>query len=196
MAAKKTPDQYYEDAHQWRDELAALRHILLACGLDEQIKWQFPCYTRHGANVVGVGSFKTYFGLWFYQGALLADKKGVLVNAQEGKTKALRQWRMHSAKDIKAAAIKAYVKEAIALADAGKTVPIAKTSTIVTPPELEAVLAGNKKLNSAFDALTKGKQKEYAEFIAAAKRAETKDRRLEKITPLILAGVGLHDQYR
>jgi uncharacterized protein YdeI (YjbR/CyaY-like superfamily) len=43
--------------------------------------------------VVGIGSFKSYFGLWFHQGALLSDDENVLINAQEGKTKALRQWR-------------------------------------------------------------------------------------------------------
>jgi uncharacterized protein YdeI (YjbR/CyaY-like superfamily) len=39
---------------------------------------------------VGIGGFKSYFGLWFHQGALLTDKAGVLINAQEGRTKALR----------------------------------------------------------------------------------------------------------
>ena len=72
-------------------------------------------YTWKGKNVVGIGGFKSYFGLWFFDGASLEDDKGVLINAQPGKTKSLRQWRMTSAKEIKPAAIKRYVKEAMDL---------------------------------------------------------------------------------
>ena len=32
---------------------------------------------------------RTYFGAWFYQGVFLKDKHDKLINAQEGKTKAL-----------------------------------------------------------------------------------------------------------
>ena len=41
----------------------------------------------------------------------------MLINAQPGKTKDLRQWRMTSASDIKPAVIKRYVKEAMQLQD-------------------------------------------------------------------------------
>lgn len=70
-------------------------------------------------NVVGILGFKPYFGFWFHQGVLLEDRKKVLINAQEGKTKALRQWRMNSPNDIKSATIKAYVGEAIQLVKDG-----------------------------------------------------------------------------
>ena len=74
-----------------------------------------PCYTLNGKMIVGLGAFKSYVALWFYQGALLADTEGVLINAQEGKTKALRQWRFDSKRAIAARKIKAYVREAISL---------------------------------------------------------------------------------
>ena len=64
-------------------------------------------------NVVGILGFKPYFGFWFHQGVLLEHRKKVLIDAQQGKTKALRQWRMNSPNDIKPATIKAYVREAI-----------------------------------------------------------------------------------
>jgi Domain of unknown function (DU1801) len=58
--------------------------------------------------------FKEYFGLGFFQGALLKDPKRVLV--QLGQVHAGRVMKFTSAKDItaKAATIKAYVREAIA----------------------------------------------------------------------------------
>ena len=64
-------------------------------------------------NVVGILGFKPYFGFWFHQGVLLEHRKKVLIDAQEGKTKALWQWRMNSPNDIKPATIKVYVREAI-----------------------------------------------------------------------------------
>jgi uncharacterized protein YdeI (YjbR/CyaY-like superfamily) len=39
-------------------------------------------------------------------------------------------------------------------------------------------------------------QREYADYIASAKRAETKNARIEKILPKIAAGAGFHDKYR
>lgn len=155
-----------------------------------------PCYTYDGKNIVGIGGFKSYFGLWFHQGALLEDRDKVLINAQEGKTKALRQWRMHSASDIKSAVIKRYVKEAITLAREGKTIPTDRQRPIVLPPELEAALSQNKTAAARFSGLRKGLQREYADYIADAKRTDTRERRIARILPMIAAGQGLNDKYR
>lgn len=141
MEKNKSPDAFFAKDRPWRDELIALRKVLLAAGLAEEIKWGMPCYTFDGKNIVGIGAFKSYFGLWFHQGALLKDEKKVLINAQEGKTRALRQWRMASAKDIRPAVIKAYVKEAIAVQKAGKEIKPARGKAVVLPPELKSALA-------------------------------------------------------
>ena len=79
---------------------------------------------------------------------------------------------------------------------AGKEIQVDRKKPVVVPPELKAVLTKRKKTAKAFDALTPGKQREYAEHIAEAKRDATKQSRLEKIVPMIEAGVGLHDKYR
>lgn len=72
-----------------------------------------PIYTLDTMNVVGMGAFKSYFGLWFFNGATLSDEHGVLINAQEGKTKSLRQWRFTSADELDDQRILAYLEEAI-----------------------------------------------------------------------------------
>ncbi|MEL7473318.1 MAG: YdeI/OmpD-associated family protein, partial [Planctomycetota bacterium] len=41
-----------------------------------------------------------------------------------------------------------------------------------------------------------GKQRQYNEHVSEAKREETKLKRVEKIKPMILEGVGLHDKYK
>ena len=119
MKRYKTVDDYIAHAAQWQDELRRLREILQSTELTEDVKWGAPCYTFDKKNVVGILGFKSYFGFWFHQGVLLEDRKKVLINAQEGKTKALRQWRMNSPNDIKPATIKAYVREAIQLVKDG-----------------------------------------------------------------------------
>ena len=41
-----------------------------------------------------------------------------------------------------------------------------------------------------------GKQREYSEYIIEAKREETKQKRVEKIIPMIKIGAGLNDKYK
>lgn len=127
MKRAATADEFFEGLDKWREEAARLRTLVLSCGADETVKWGAPVYTAHGRNVVGVAAFKSYFGLLFFDGARLIDKDRVLVNAQAGKTKSMRQWRMTAVKDIKAAAVKAYVKEAMKLAATarGRPSPVA-----------------------------------------------------------------------
>ena len=196
MKKNKTVEEYLVAADNWADELVRLRKIVSSCGLQEEIKWGAPCYTDRGKNIVAINGFKTYFGLWFYQGALLEDKSGVLLNAQEGKTQALRQWRMHSASDIKPLLIKRYIKEAVAFSRAGKSVVLRAGKALPLPTELEQALQSSVAARRSFAALRPGQQRAYIEHVAAAKRADTRVRRVAKCLPLILAGAELNDQYR
>lgn len=196
MKRFETVDAYIDEAEFWQDELRKLRKILNSTELQETVKWGAPCYTFDGKNLVGIGAFKSYVGLWFYQGALLADPEKVLINAQEGKTKAMRQWRFPTKKEIKSQLIKAYVLEAISLQKRGLEVKPARSKKLEIPPQLRTALAKNKRVNAGFEALTMGKQREYAEYIADAKREETKASRIAKIIPMIKEGKGLNDKYR
>ena len=196
MQRHKTVDDYIENAAQWQDELKRLREILQSTELTEEVKWGGPCYTYDGKNVVGIGGFKSYFGLWFHQGVLLEDSKKILINAQEGTTKALRQWRMNSAHEIKPAAIRAYIREAIQLVKADKAIGPQKKKPLVVPTELKQALAKHATARKGFEKLRPGLQREYTDYVASAEREQTKQNRIEKILPMIAAGVGLHDKYR
>lgn len=196
MARSKSVDEFIAQSSHWQDELVRLRKVLLATGLTEEIKWRAPCYTLDGKNIVGIGSFKSYFGLWFFQGGLLKDDNNVLVNAQAGKTKAMRQWRMSSSRDIKSTIIKRYVKEAIAHSKEGRAIKADRRKPIVVPAELKKALAQDKTAAVVFRRLRPGLQREYADYIAEAKQPKTKTRRLQKIVPMIASGIGLNDKYR
>ncbi len=198
MAMKRFADvdAYIEHHEQWADGLDALRAAIRATDLEETVKWGAPCYTHAGKNVVGMAAFKDYFGLWFHQGVFLEDDLGVLINAQAGKTKALRQWRFTRAADVKPRHVKRYVKEALALAREGREIKPARHSQLDVPPELAAALDKRKKTKTAFEALSPGRQREYSQYVSEAKREATKASRVEKIVPMIEAGVGLNDKYR
>lgn len=92
MKKANTVEDYIVDSGPWREALGLFRELLHSTELDETIKWGMPVYTLHGKNVVGFSAFKSWAGLWFFQGVFLNDSKQVLINAQEGTTKGLRQW--------------------------------------------------------------------------------------------------------
>ena len=145
---------------------------------------------------MAIGAFKNHFGIWFFNGVFLKDEKKLLVNAQE-KTKALRQMRFVSFEDIDKYAVLEYVKEAIENQKLGKEIkPDRSKKETNIPIEISEVFKNNKQLQSGFEALAPSKQREYCNYIASAKREATKQGRLEKITPMIIQGVGLHDKYK
>jgi uncharacterized protein YdeI (YjbR/CyaY-like superfamily) len=104
---------------RWKAEIAEMRRVLAGLEMTEECKWGKPTYTVDGKNIVILQGFKEYFALGFFQGALLKDPKKVLV--QLGQVQAARVMKFTSVKDIKAkaATIKAYVREAIAVEKAG-----------------------------------------------------------------------------
>src|SRR6476620_2592573 len=121
---------------RWEAEIAAMRRVLDGFGMKEECKWGKPTYTVDGKNIVIMHGFKEYFGLGFFQGALLKDRRKVLV--QPGQVQAGRVMKFTSVKDIttKAPIIKAYVREAIAVEKAGLRMPPRQTSDFPVPEEL------------------------------------------------------------
>ena len=129
---------------------------------------------------------------------MLKDKEQKLVNAQEGKTQAMRQWRFNSLSEIEAnsSLITDYVKEAVANQKAGKEIKPKAGKPLEIPLELQEVFHKDTELKEAFEALNLTRKRDFAEYITLAKRAETKQSRLEKIIPMIRQGIGLNDKYK
>ena len=175
---------------QWLAEIAELQKILAGFGLTEERKWGKPCYTLDGKNVVIIQGFKAYCALGFFQGALLADPKKLLV--QLGRVQAARVMKFTGAEEIKrkAASIKAYLREAIAAAKAGARVET-KPAAIAIPDELERKFRADPRFKRAFEALTPGRQRGYLFHFADAKQPATRTARIEKAMPAIRAGRGL-----
>lgn len=189
-------EEYIEMNSYFEKELNLLRAIIFKTELKETIKWNAPVYTLNGKNVLGLGAFKNHFSVWFFNGVFLKDEYNLLVNAQD-KTKGLRQMRFDSSKDINSNAISAYVKEAIENQKLGKEIRPQKTKeTVNIPKVLKSLLQNDSVFKACFDKLTPSKQREYAAYINDAKRETTKQTRLDKILPMIINGIGLHDKYK
>lgn len=197
MKKHESVSTYLQSVPEWEDKLRLLQGIILENpDVTETLKWNIPVYTVNGKNVLGISAFKSHVGVWFYQGAILKDDAKVLVNAQEGKTQAMRHWKFSMDDTIPEDLVKTYIDEAIQNQKEGKVVIMKKSTATELPEELIAALKANTTLKKAFEALSNYKQKEYAEHISSAKRAATKESRLEKIIPMILEGKGLNDKYR
>jgi uncharacterized protein YdeI (YjbR/CyaY-like superfamily) len=102
----------WNKVNHWATELEILQDIISKTNLVETIKWGMPVYTYNGKNIVGITGFKNHFAIWFYKGVDLKDNGKVLVNAQEGITKSLRQWRFTSKSEINEKLILEYIEEA------------------------------------------------------------------------------------
>lgn len=186
---------YIDKKEKWSKELSVLRSILNKLPLEETIKWGAPTYTYEGKNIVGMAAFKNYFGLWFFQGALLKDADQKLMNAQEGKTQAMRQWRFSSIEELDTELVKSYTLEAIENQKTGKAIKPQKKPLII-PELLQRALDSDADLKEKFEAFSLSHKREYADHISEAKREATKEKRLQKIIPMILGNVGLHDKYK
>jgi uncharacterized protein YdeI (YjbR/CyaY-like superfamily) len=167
-----------------------MRRVLADLAMTEECKWGKPTYTVDGTNIVIMQGFKVYFGLLFFQGALLKDPKKVLVRL--GQSHAGRVMKFTNAKEItaRAATIKAYVREAIAVEKAGLRMKPKKTSDLPVPEELSERFRSDARFKRAFEALTPGRQRSYLYHFAAAKQSATRTARIEKAMPAIFEGRG------
>lgn len=180
----------------WQEEIKLLKSIVEKTELKHSIKWGIDVFTLNEQNIIGIAPFKTYIGIWFYNGVFMSDPLNVFVNAQEGKTKALRQWRFSSMEEINPDQIYSYLQEAIANEKSGKRLVPDRSVKFEIPEILEEAFKNDTQLKDSFYKLSPGKQKEYTLHIQEPKREETKISRLEKIIPMILEGKGLNDKYK
>lgn len=187
-------DAFLSKPGPWRAEFAALREIALGCGLVEDLKWGWPCYTRDRRNVVLMHGFKDYCALLFPKGALLKDPDRILIQQTEN-VQAARQIRLTSLGQIVAmeAVLNEYIHAAIELETSGAKVAFRNTEDFSVPDELRARLDASSELRAAFDALTPGRKRAYLLHFSSAKQSRTRTTRVENAIPRILDGKGLDD---
>ena len=187
-------DFYFNKAEKWKEEIENLRTLILDTMLVEELKWGCPCYTLHKSNIVLIHTFKDYCALLFFKGALLNDEAGILIQQTEN-VQASRQIRFTNIKQIVEMedVLKAYIHEAIEVEKDGLKVDYKEKTALVLVEELQNKLNESAALKTAFDALTPGRQRAYNLFFGQPKQSKTREARVEKSIPQILAGKGLND---
>jgi uncharacterized protein YdeI (YjbR/CyaY-like superfamily) len=182
-----TPDC---SARRWTKGLADLRRICLDTGLTETVKWGHPCYMHAGRNIAVIGAFRDDFRLSFFNAALLKDGAGVLERPGPNTRHAamIRMTAPAMVADLEGV-LRAYLREAMDYAAAGKTAP-KEAAEIVLPDELVEALDADPELTEAFYGLTPNRQRSYVIALSSAKAATTRVARIAKFRSRILAGKG------
>jgi uncharacterized protein YdeI (YjbR/CyaY-like superfamily) len=177
----------------WTDILEFLRQLILETELQEERKWGVPTYTLHAKNVVMLGVFKDSCVLSFIKGQLLPDPKGLLAlpgpNSREGRI--LRFTQLNQASTLENE-IRHFLQEAIQVERSGKKAA-ASSSRQLLPEELLQKFAEHPGLETAFFALTPGRQRGYLIHFSGAKQSPTRLSRIEKCIPKIFSGKGMMD---
>lgn len=178
----------------WKEELHLLRSIILNSELHEELKWGCPCYTFDGKNVLMLSAQKESATISFFKGSLIKDPDNLLI-MPGANSQAVRYLKLTSVDEVikLEKKIKAYIQQAIDLEKSGAKVEFKKSPEPI-PDELQEKFTDDPILQSAFEALSPGRQKGYILHFAQPKQSQTRISRIEKCIPKILAGKGFHDK--
>lgn len=178
----------------WRNELLALRAVLLAAGLCEDFKWRSPVYTHDGANIAILWGFKDRAALGFFKGVLLSDPARIL-DAPGENSRSARVLNITDPARIQTLrpTLDAYLMEAIEIEKAGLKPDLPKDD-LDYPDEFVDRLDADADFRAAFETLTPGRRRGWVLNFSQPKQAKTRIARIDKAAPRILAGKGMHDR--
>ena len=188
MARDPRIDAYIERAAPFAQPI--LRHVRAlvheACPtVEETIKWGMPTFVHAGAILCGMAAFKQHasFGFW---------KHALVVGEGEPRDGMGSYGKLVSLDDLPPKrTLLAHLRKAVALKEAGVKSPARKSAPKPppeTPPELAAALAQAPAAKAAFDAFPPGCRREYIDWIAGAKRPETRARRVAEAVAWMAEG--------
>lgn len=148
------------------------------------IKWSRPAYVRRSL-LAGMAAFKAHATFGFWKDALLRDdpaRAAILdqLGRIDGPEGLPSQAQFHD-----------LVRRAVALDDGGVAVPRRRARK--KPPlrliaAFRGALAANPAAKAVFDGFPPSCRREYAEWIAEAKQAATRDRRIGQAIAWLRAG--------
>lgn len=177
--------EYIESMPEWsRNICKKLRTIIHKADPQMHEDWKWGPNFNHNGMVCGFGAFKKHVSFVFFQGAQMKDAKKILqlggANAHN------RMMHILNVKDIKEKVLIDYIKEAVQINMNGKAVGISSPAKveIETPADLQ-ILLEHTGLSEYFDMLAYTHRKEYILWITEAKKAETREKRLEKTIEML-----------
>jgi uncharacterized protein YdeI (YjbR/CyaY-like superfamily) len=161
----------------------------------EEIKWGRPFFLHGGVILCNVSAFKEHCSLGFW-GAEMGRVLHADAAVQDGGMGSFG--RIASLKDLPSdKKLLGYIKQATAFVDEGRgqtfmaasrRVVKAPKAAVKASPEFAAALKKNTAAARMFEAFSPSCKREYVEWIAEAKRPETRDRRISQAVEWIGEG--------
>lgn len=191
---------YIAEQDEWkRRTLVRLRQLIHQAdpSIEENWRWDMPHFDHNGI-MIGMRAFKEFVSVWFHKGSLIKDPKKLFETLEKGAEKGLRAYKIHEGEAINEAAFTDLVKKAIAVNAKGTKVTEARgpKKALVVPEELESVLRKDPTAWANWEAYTYSHKKEYAEWVADAKKDETRKRRIAQALEMIREGKGRNEAYK
>jgi uncharacterized protein YdeI (YjbR/CyaY-like superfamily) len=196
-------DAYIEKAAPFAQPiLTHLRKLMhQACPrATESIKWSMPFFLQQGIVLANMAAFKQHcaFGFWGSQMKKALEKDGLRSSEAMGAL-----GRITSLQDLPDdKTLLAYMSQAAELVENGertKSIDRPKKSApkpVCVPAELVAALKKNNAASKAFAAFPPSHRREYADWIAEARRPETKQKRVAQAIIWIAQGKSRNWKYQ
>lgn len=177
--------------------LKRLREVVhAACpDVEETLKWSTPHFVYRG-DLCAMAAFRQHATFGFHKGSLVVgeDSRRGEAMGQFGRIVALADLPPKKA-------LSALVKRAMALNEQGVPRPKTKSGTPKPPPTMPADFAAalalkkHAKARATFEGFAPSQRREYTEWIADAKREETRARRLAQALEWLAEGKARHWKY-
>ena len=188
-------DAYIEKAAPFAQPvLAHLRELMhQACPhVNEAIKWGMPFFMQQGVVIASMAAFKQHcaFGFWGKEMRKVLAKDGLKASYGMGSLGRISGLDALPSDRV----LLTYMSQAGGLVESGqrtKSIDRPKKSAkkpVRVPPELTAALKKNKMAAKVFAEFSPSCRREYAEWIAQAKRPETKQKRVKQAVEWIAQG--------
>jgi uncharacterized protein YdeI (YjbR/CyaY-like superfamily) len=145
--------------------------------VQESIKWGAPSFGHAGGILCGMAAFKRHvsFGFW----------KHALVMGEDAEREGMGSFgKMTSMSDVPSKeTMTLLIHKAMRLNEQGVKTPATRKTAgprapLEMPEDLVAALSRNRKAKATFDAFSPGARREYVEWVAEARRDETRQRRI------------------
>jgi uncharacterized protein YdeI (YjbR/CyaY-like superfamily) len=149
---------------------------------EETLKWGHPTFMYNGI-LCGMIAFKESAMLHFWKGELI-EVDGTKASDAFGKMTDVKQ--LPPTKTVVA-----FVKKAMALNEEGTPLPkrpVKPKKELVMPDEFMSAIRKNKNALAAYEKFSPSHKREYIEWIADAKREETRDKRIAQAVEWIAEG--------
>jgi uncharacterized protein YdeI (YjbR/CyaY-like superfamily) len=192
---KKDPriDAYIAKASDFAKPI--LKHIRklvhTACPqVEETVKWNMPFFTHNGI-LVAMGAFKEHCAFVFWKRKLIFGKNAPVVRPFPP------FGRITSLADLPAdKLLLGYIRKAVELNEADIKKSPSPKRKVTVPDYFQAALKKNQKALATFEKMSPSHKGEYVEWVADAKREETRARRIKKALKTLGEGKSLHWKYQ